>query len=163
MTVGTRSATRPSPTKEPREAGQLVDYFQAGEGIYAKSSTAATFTASRACGFTVAWRLNNGAEATLKTRAKNMSAGKNDLFVVPNPDRSGPGGSSGRATFGFLDSQVPATVGYRNPKVSSNWSARRSKCPLRIATAKTASGKQLAVAIQAATQTLIATARTAPS
>jgi len=64
--------------------------------------------------------------------------------------------SSGRATFGFLDSQVAGYVVSQSKGVFKLVGKAIEVAPYGIATPKTASGKQLAVAIQAAIKTLIA-------
>jgi len=88
--------------KEPRKQANFVDYSRP-RGHLRKSSTAATFTGLKSlCGFTWRWRLEQRSRATLK-HGQNMSGRKKiDLFVVPNPDRSGPGGSSSAAQRSLL-------------------------------------------------------------
>ena len=64
--------------------------------------------------------------------------------------------SSGHATFGFLDSQVADYVVSQSHGVFKSVGKAIEVAPYGIATPKTATGKQLAVAMQAAIKTLIA-------
>jgi polar amino acid transport system substrate-binding protein len=64
--------------------------------------------------------------------------------------------SSGRATFGFLDSQVAGYVVSQSKGVFKLVGKAIEVAPYGIATSKSTSGKQFAKAIQAAIKTLIA-------
>jgi polar amino acid transport system substrate-binding protein len=121
-------------TKKREKQVNFVDYFQAGEAVYAKVSSTAKFNGLKSlCGFSVA--VESG--TTDQTEA--------DLAV-----------SSGTATFGFLDSQVAGYVVSQNKGVFKLVGSAIEVAPYGMATPKTTSGKQLAVAIQAAIKTLIA-------
>jgi len=144
--------------KSREKQANFVDYFQAGEGIYAKSSTAATFTGLKSlCGFTVAVETGTTEQSDAKNTAKTCPAGKKLTYLsYLTQTEADLAVSSGRATFGFLDSQAAGYVVSQSKGVFKLVGKAIEVAPYGIATPKTASGKQLAVAIQAAIKTLIA-------
>jgi len=136
----------------------FVDYFQAGEGVYAKSSTKAKFTGLKSfCGTTVAVETGtteqHDANATAKTCSKNKK-----LTVLPfeNQNEANLAVSSGRATFGFVDSQVAGFIASSSNGLFKVVGSAIEVAPYGIATPKTSAGTGLAKAIQAAVKTLIA-------
>ncbi len=144
--------------KSREKQANFVDYFQAGEGIYAKSSTAATFTGLKSlCGFTVAVETGTTEQSDAKNTAKTCPASKKLTYLsYPTQTEADLAVSSGHATFGFLDSQVAGYVVSQSKGVFKLVGNAIEVAPYGIATAKSKSGKQLAVAIQAAIKTLIA-------
>ena len=136
----------------------FVDYFQAGEGIYAKSTTSATFTGLKSlCGFTVA--VENGTTEksdAVKTAKACSSSKKLTVLGFQTQTEADLAVSSGHATFGFLDSQVAGYVVSQSQGVFKLVGKAIEVAPYGIATSKSSSGKQFAGAIQAAIKTLIA-------
>ncbi len=72
----------------------FVDYFQAGEAVYAKTSTTATFPGLKSlCGYTVAVETGTTEQSDAKATAKTCPKTKKLTYLsYLNPDRSGPGG-----------------------------------------------------------------------
>jgi len=144
--------------KSREKQANFVDYFQAGEGIYAKSSTAATFTGLKSlCGFTVAVETGTTEQSDAKATAKTCPASKKLTYLsYPTQTEADLAVSSGHATFGFLDSQVAGYVVSQSKGVFKLVGKAIEVAPYGIATSKSTSGRQLAVAMQAAIKTLIA-------
>jgi polar amino acid transport system substrate-binding protein len=136
----------------------FVDYFQAGEGVYAKSSSTAKFTGLKSlCGFSVAVEIMTTEQSDAQKTAKTCpSTKKLTVLSYPTQTEADLSVSSGRATFGFLDSQVSGYVVSQSNGVFKLIGKAIEVAPYGIATPKSANGKQLAVAIQAAIKTLIA-------
>ncbi|MGB8195650.1 MAG: ABC transporter substrate-binding protein [Acidimicrobiales bacterium] len=136
----------------------FVDYFQAGEAVYAKTSSAVKFTGLKSlCGFSVAVETGTTEQTDAKNTAKICPAGKKlTPLSYPTQTEADLAVSSGHATFGFLDSQVAGYVVSQNKGVFKLVGSAIEVAPYGIATPKTPSGKKLAIAIQAAIKTLIA-------
>jgi polar amino acid transport system substrate-binding protein len=136
----------------------FVDYFQAGEGVYAKVSTTAKFTGLKSlCGFSVAVESGTTEQKDAQKTAKTCSSSKKlNVLSYPTQTEADLAVSSGTATFGFLDSQVAGYVVSQNKGVFKLVGQAIEVAPYGIATPKTSNGKQLAVAMQAALKTLIA-------
>jgi polar amino acid transport system substrate-binding protein len=136
----------------------FVDYFQAGEAVYAKSSATAKFTGLKSlCGFTVAVETGTTEQTDAKNTAKTCPKGKKLTYLsYPTQTEADLAVSSGHATFGFLDSQVAGYVVSQNKGVFKLVGSAIEVAPYGIATPKTPNGKQLAVAMQAAIKTMIA-------
>jgi polar amino acid transport system substrate-binding protein len=136
----------------------FVDYFQAGEGVYAKSSSTATFTGLKSlCGHAVAVESGTTEQSDAQKTAKACSSSKKlTVLSYPTQTEADLAVSSGTATFGFLDSQVADYVVSQSHGVFKSVGQAIEVAPYGIATPKTSTGKQLAVAIQAAVKTLIA-------
>jgi polar amino acid transport system substrate-binding protein len=136
----------------------FVDYFQAGEGVYAKSSSKVTFTGLKSlCGFAVAVESDTTEDSDAVATAKICSKSKKlTVLAYPTQTEADLAVSSGRATFGFLDSQVADYVVSQSAGVFKSVGKAIEVAPYGIATPKSANGKQLAVAMQAAIKTLIA-------
>jgi polar amino acid transport system substrate-binding protein len=136
----------------------FVDYFQAGEGIYAKKSTTATFTGLKSlCGFAVAVESGTTEQSDAQNTAKVCSTSKKlTVLSYPTQTEADLAVSSGHATFGFLDSQVADYVVSQSHGVFKSVGVAIEVAPYGMATPKTTSGHGLAVAIQAAVKTLIA-------
>jgi polar amino acid transport system substrate-binding protein len=136
----------------------FVDYFQAGEGIYAKSSSTATFSGLKSlCGKSVAVETGTTEQTDAQTTAKTCSSSKKlTVLSYPTQTEADLSVSSGHATFGFLDSQVAGYVVSQSAGVFKLVGKAIEVAPYGIATPKTPNGKKLAVAIQSAIKTLIA-------
>jgi polar amino acid transport system substrate-binding protein len=136
----------------------FVDYFQAGEGVYAKSSSTAKFTGLKSfCGFSVAVESDTTEQTDAQHTAKVCPANKKlTVLSYPTQTEANLSVSSGHATFGFLDSQVADYVVSQSAGVFKSVGKAIEVAPYGIATPKTANGKQLATAMQAAIKTLIA-------
>jgi polar amino acid transport system substrate-binding protein len=154
-TIGNSSFTD---EKSREKQVNFVDYFQAGEGVYAKSSTSATFTGLKSfCGFAVAVE-SDTTEAQDATNTAKVCPKSKKLTVLayPTQTEANLSVSSGHATFGFLDSQVADYVVSTSNGVFKSVGKAIEVAPYGMATPKTPNGKQLAVAMQAAIKTLIA-------
>jgi polar amino acid transport system substrate-binding protein len=136
----------------------FVDYFQAGEGVYAKSSSSAKFTGLKSlCGYAVAVEIDTTEQSDAQKTAKACSSTKKlTVLSYPTQTEANLSVSSGHATFGFLDSQVAGYVVSQSKGVFKLVGKAIEVAPYGIATPKSANGKQLAVAMQAAIKTLIA-------
>lgn len=136
----------------------FVDYFQAGEGVYSKSSSTTKFTGLKSfCGFSVAVEIQTTEQKDAQKTAKACSASKQlTVLSYPTQTEADLAVSSGHATFGFLDSQVAGYVVSQSQGVFKLDGKAIEVAPYGIATPKSASGKKLAVAIQSAVKTLIA-------
>jgi polar amino acid transport system substrate-binding protein len=144
--------------KSREKQANFVDYFQAGEGVYAKSSSTATFTGLKSlCGFTVAVENTTTEQSDAQKTAKKCKASKKlTILSYSTQAEANLAVSSGRATFGFLDSQVAGNVVANSGGAFKLVGKAIQVAPYGIATPKSASGHQLAVAIQAAIKTMIA-------
>jgi polar amino acid transport system substrate-binding protein len=144
--------------KKREKSVNFVDYFQAGEGVYAKSSSKAKFTGLKSfCGTTVAVETGTTEQADADTTQKTCSASKK-LTVLPfeNQNEANLAVSSGRATFGFVDSQVAGFIASTSGGLFKVVGSAIEVAPYGFATPKTSAGAGLATAIQAAVKTLIA-------
>ena len=154
-TIGNSSFTD---EKSREKQVNFVDYFQAGEGVYAKSSASVTFNGLKSfCGFSVAVENQTTEQKDALKTAKACPKGKTlTVLSYPTQTEANLSVSSGHATFGFLDSQVADYVVKTSAGVFKSVGKAIEVAPYGIATPKTASGRQLAVAIRAAIKTLIA-------
>jgi polar amino acid transport system substrate-binding protein len=136
----------------------FVDYFQAGEGIYAKASTTSPFTGLKSlCGFTVAVEKGTTEQSDAVSTAKKCSSSKKlNVLAFQTQTEADLAVSSGHATFGFLDSQVAGYVVSQSQGVFKLVGKAIEVAPYGIATPKTSAGQKFAVAIQAALKTMIA-------
>jgi len=135
----------------------FVDYFQAGEGVYAKASSNVKFKGFKSfCGLKVAVETGTVEQSDAKTAAKACSASKKlTIISFPTQTEANLAVRSGQADVGFVDSQIAGYIvstvrGFKLVGSAVN------VAPYGIATPKTTAGDGLAVAIQAAIKTLIA-------
>jgi polar amino acid transport system substrate-binding protein len=145
-------------TKAREKQVNFVDYFQAGEGVYAKNSSTAKFTGLKSfCGTTVAVETGTTEQSDANATAKTCSASKK-LTVLPFPTQTEANlaVSSGRATFGFVDSQIAGYIASTSAGLFKVVGNAIEVAPYGIATPKTSAGSGLAKAVQAAVKTLIA-------
>ena len=136
----------------------FVDYFQAGEGVYAKSSAKVSFKGLKSfCGTKVAVETGTIEQTDAQATAKTCPSGKKlTVMTFSTQTEANVAVSSGQATFGFLDSQIAGYVVAQSKGTFKLVGNAVNVAPYGIATAKTAAGKQMARAIQAALKTLIA-------
>jgi len=145
-------------TKAREKQVNFVDYFQAGEGVYAKSSSSAKFEGLKSfCGTTVAVETGTTEQSDAVKTAKTCSKSKKlNVLTFPTQTEANLAVSSGRATFGFVDSQIAGYIASTSNGLFKVVGNAIEVAPYGIATPKTTSGAGLAKAIQAAVKTLIA-------
>ena len=136
----------------------FVDYFQAGEGVYAKSSSKATFTGlSSLCGKKVAVETGTveltDSQNTAKKCPKNHPL---SVLSFATQTEANLAVSSGQATVGFLDSQIASFVVSSTHGIFKLIGHAINVSPYGIATPKTPAGHALALAIRAAIKVLMA-------
>jgi polar amino acid transport system substrate-binding protein len=136
----------------------FVDYFQAGEAIYAKSTSTHTFSGlSSLCGLKVAVETGTTEQSDAVATAKKCSSAKKlTVLTYPAQTQADLAVASGQADVGFLDSQVAGYVVSQSKGVFKLLGSAIEVAPYGIATPKSSAGKGLAKAIQAALKTLIA-------
>ncbi len=144
-------------TKARQASVNFVDYFQAGEGVYAKSSSNAKFIGLMSfCGLTVAVETGTTEQSDAVATAKKCPASKK-LTVLPYPTQTSANlaVSSGRAAVGFVDSQVAGYIVSQAKGAFKLVGKAIKVAPYGIATSKSAAGKGLALAIQKALQVMM--------
>lgn len=136
----------------------FVDYFQAGEGVYVLSSSTAKFKGfSSFCGHTVAVETGTSEQKDAQSASKSCPAGKKiTVRTFPTQNQANAAVLSGQATYGFCDSQVAGYIVAQSKGRFKVVGSAVNVAPYGIATAKTATGLQLAKAIQAALKVMIA-------
>ena len=145
-------------TKAREKQVYFVDYFQAGEAVYAKSSSSVKFSGLPSlCGLSVAVETGTTEQSDAVNTAKTCSASKKlTVLAYPTQTSADLAVSSGRAKLGFLDSQVAGYVVSQSKGAFKLVGSAIEVAPYGIGTPKTAAGKGLATAIKAAVKTLIA-------
>ncbi len=136
----------------------FVDYFQAGEGVYAKATSGVKFTGLKSlCGLKVAVETGTTEQADAQATAKTCPATKKlTVLSYPTQTEADLALSSGQASVGFLDSQVAGYAVAQSKGVFKLVGKAIKILPYGIATPKTSAGKGLAKAIAAAFKTMIA-------
>ncbi len=145
-------------TKAREGQVNFVDYFQAGEAVYAKTSSSVKFTGLKSlCGLSVAVETGTTEQSDAVNTKKTCSSSK-PLTVLAYPTRTSAdlAVASGRAQLGFLDSQVAGYVVSQSKGAFKLVGSAIEVAPYGFATPKTPAGLGLAKAIQAAVKTLIA-------
>lgn len=144
--------------KSREKSVNFVDYFQAGEGVYAKSNSKLVFTGFKSfCGWKVAVEEGTSEQTDAKAAAKTCPAGKKlDLTTFPTQTEANLAVLSGQASVGFVDSQVAGHIVATSQGKFKLLGHAVNVAPYGIATPKTAAGLQLAKAIDAAIKTLVA-------
>ncbi|MDE3064068.1 MAG: ABC transporter substrate-binding protein [Acidobacteriota bacterium] len=145
-------------TKAREKQVNFVDYFQAGEGLYAKASFTGTVTGLKSlCGLRVAVETSTVEQTDAQNTAKTCPSNKK-LTVKPYPTQTEAdlAVSTGQADVGFLDSQIAGYVVAKSKGVFKLVGSAINVAPYGIATAKNPNGLALAKAIQAAIKVLIA-------
>ena len=142
--------------KAREKTNNFVDYFQAGEGVYANKTSKAAFTGLKSfCGTTVAVETGTSEESDAQATAKACPAGKKlTIRTFATQTAANLAVSSGQATFGFVDSQVAGYIVAQSKGKFKLVGKAVNVAPYGIATAKSANGHALALALQAALKVL---------
>jgi len=145
-------------TKAREKQVYFVDYFQAGEAVYAKADSYVKFSGlASLCGLSVAVETGTTEQSDAVNTAKTCPSSKKEtVLAYPTQTSADLAVSSGRAQLGFLDSQVAGYVVSQSHGVFKLVGSAIEVAPYGIATPKTTAGKGLASAIEAAVKTLIA-------
>ncbi|MEI6735935.1 MAG: ABC transporter substrate-binding protein [Actinomycetes bacterium] len=144
-------------TKDRQKSVNFVDYFKAGEAFYTKSSTkSAPKTLADLCGSSVAVESGTVEETDAKGQKAKCTGGKTiriDSFATQT--EADLAVKSGRDAVGFADSQVAGYIVAQSKGAFKLSGVPFGVAPYGIATARTADGKKLALAIQSAIRVLI--------
>ena len=154
-TIGNSSFTD---TKARQKSVNFVDYFQAGEGVYAKSSSTLKFNGfSSFCGWKVAVETGTTEQTDATAASKScLSSKKIDVVAFPTQTEANLAVLSGQASVGFVDSQIAGYIVSTSVGKFKLLGSAVNVAPYGIATPKTSAGQGLAKAIQAALKTLVA-------
>jgi polar amino acid transport system substrate-binding protein len=144
--------------KSRESSVNFVDYFTAGEGVYAKTSSTAKFTGFKSfCGLTIAVETGTTEETDGQNAAKSCPSSKKlTVLRFANQNEANAAVLAGRATFGFVDSQVAGYIVTQTHGQFKLVGKAVNVAPYGIATPKTPNGLKLAKAIQSALKVLIA-------
>ena len=144
--------------KAREKSVNFVDYFTAGEGVYAKASSTLKFKGFKSfCGWKVAVEKSTVEQTDAQAAAKACSKSKKlTIITYPNQTEANLAVLSGQADVGFVDSQVAGYIASTSKGKFKLLGSAVNVAPYGIATAKTTAGDGLAMAIQAAIKTLIA-------
>jgi polar amino acid transport system substrate-binding protein len=144
--------------KKREKQVNFVDYFQAGEGVYAKASSTVRFTGFKSfCGLKVAVETSTVEQSDATTAAKACPKNKKlTILTFPTQTSANLAVSSGQANVGFVDSQIAGYIAAVSKGVFKVVGSAVNVAPYGIATQKNANGLALAKAIQAAFKVLIA-------
>jgi polar amino acid transport system substrate-binding protein len=144
--------------KAREKSVNFVDYFQAGEGVYASSSSSLVFKGFKSfCGWKVAVETGTVEETDAQTASKACPASKKiKISTFPTQTEANLAVLSGQANVGFVDSQIAGYIVATNGGKFKLLGSAVNVAPYGIATAKTTAGDGLAMAIQAALKTLVA-------
>lgn len=145
-------------TKAREKQVNFVDYFQAGEGVFAKANSKVVFEGFKSfCGLKVAVETGT-VEQTDATNAATSCSSSKKLDVVSFPTQTDANAAvrSGRANVGFVDSQIAGYIVATPKGVFKLLGSTVNVALYGIATPKTTAGAGLTMAIQAAIKTLIA-------
>ncbi|HUX03646.1 MAG TPA: ABC transporter substrate-binding protein [Acidimicrobiales bacterium] len=153
-TIGNSSFTD---NKAREKQVNFVDYFQAGEGVYAKASSKVKLTSLKSlCGLKVAVETStveqSDAQATAKTCPSNK---KLTVLNYTTQTEANLAVTSGRADVGFLDSQIAGYMVSQSKGALKLVGKAVNVAPYGIATPKTTNGHKLALAIRAALKVLV--------
>ncbi len=142
--------------KAREKTNNFVDYFQAGEGVYASSSSKVTFTGLKSfCGMTVAVETGTSEQTDAQNTAKTCPANKKlTIRTFATQTAANLAVSSGQAKVGFVDSQVAGYIVSQSKGKFKLVGNAVNVAPYGIATAKTPNGHALALALQAALKVL---------
>ncbi|MCU1362794.1 MAG: extracellular solute-binding protein family 3 [Acidimicrobiaceae bacterium] len=143
--------------KSREKSVNFVDYFQAGEGVYALSTSSVHFSGlSSFCGLKVAVETGTTEQSDAQSEVAKCPASKKlTVRSYPTQTEANAAVLSGQANEGFVDSQVAGyIVSLAGGKFKLVGSAIQV-APYGIATPKTPNGKKLALAIEAALKTLV--------
>jgi polar amino acid transport system substrate-binding protein len=145
-------------TKAREKQVNFVDYFQAGEGVYALASSTVKFTGLKSfCGLKVAVETGTTEQSDAVATAKTCPSSKKlTVLNFPTQTEANLAVSSGHASVGFVDSQIAGYIASVSKGTFKAVGNAIEVAPYGFATAKTPAGKALALAIQKALKTLIA-------
>jgi len=145
-------------TKAREKQVNFVDYFQAGEGVYAAASSMVKFTGFKSfCGLKVAVETGTVEQTDAATAAKACTSGKKlTVETYPTQTEANSAVSSGQANVGFADSQIAGFIVATSKGLFKLVGSAVNVAPYGIATPKTMNGKALAMAFQMALKTLVA-------
>jgi polar amino acid transport system substrate-binding protein len=145
-------------TKAREKQVNFVDYFQAGEGVYAASNSKVTFTGLKSfCGLKVAVETGTTEQSDAVATAKTCPSSKKlTVDTFPTQTEANLAVSSGHADVGFVDSQIAGYIVSLSKGAFKVVGSAIEVAPYGFATPRTPAGKGLAKAIQAAVKTLIA-------
>ncbi|MFY9783784.1 MAG: transporter substrate-binding domain-containing protein [Acidimicrobiales bacterium] len=144
-------------TKALEKSVNFVDYFRGGEGVYAVAGTQATFSGlSSLCSLTVAV-VDNTAEQTAANAEVAKCPPGNSLTVHAYRTQKDAKAAvlSDQAQEAFVDSQVAGYFVSLSKGQLELVGDAVDVAPYGLATAKTSTGHELAIAIQAALDTLV--------
>lgn len=142
--------------KSREKSVNFVDYYQAGEGVYATASSTFKFTGFNSfCGQKIAVETGT-AEQSDAQAWKCTNGQKITILNYPTQNEANLAVQAGHAVAGFVDSQVAGYIVAQSKGVFKLTGNAVNVFPYGIATPKTATGLQEAKAIQAALKTLIA-------
>jgi len=143
-------------TKAREAQVNFVDYFQAGEGVYTKATSSVALSSLKSlCGLKVAVETGTVEQTDAQTTAKSCPSSKKlTVLSFQTQTQANVAVSSGQANVGFLDSQIAGYVVSTSNGAFKLVGSAVNVAPYGIATPKSANGKQLAMAIQMALQTL---------
>lgn len=151
--IGNSSFT---PTLARQKQVNFVDYYQAGEGVYVKSTSKFVFKNLQSfCGHTVAVEATT-IEQTDAQSIKCTGGKKVTVRIFQTQTEANTAVESGQADAGFLDSQVAGYVVATAKGIFKLTGTPVNVAPYGIATSKSANGVKLAKAIDAALKTLVA-------
>lgn len=144
--------------KSREKSVNFVDYFQAGEGVYALSTSKVTFKGlSSFCGLKVAVETGTTEQSDAVGQAKKCPASKKLIVrAFSTQTEANAAVLSTQANVGFVDSQVAGYIVSLAKGAFKLVGSAIEVAPYGIATPKTPSGLGLAKAIRAAVKTLIA-------
>jgi polar amino acid transport system substrate-binding protein len=145
-------------TKAREKQVNFVDYFQAGEGVYANSSSTVKFKGFKSfCGLKVAVETGTVEQTDAQAAAKKCSSSKKlTILSYPTQTVANTAVLSGQADVGFVDSQIAGYIVSVAKGQFKLLGKAVNVAPYGIATPKSAAGKGLATAIQKALKTLVA-------
>ncbi|HVB50125.1 MAG TPA: ABC transporter substrate-binding protein [Acidimicrobiales bacterium] len=135
----------------------FVDYFQAGEGVYAAASSKVKFSGFKSfCGLKVAVETGTVEQTDAQNASKLCKGAKKvSVLAFSTQTEANVAVTSGHADVGFLDSQIAGYVVSQSKGKFKLVGSAVNVAPYGIATPKTTAGAQLAQAIQAALKTLV--------
>ncbi|HET9088781.1 MAG TPA: ABC transporter substrate-binding protein [Acidimicrobiales bacterium] len=142
--------------KAREKTNNFVDYFQAGEGVYASSKSKVTFKGLKSfCGLTVAVETGTSEQSDAQATAKTCPANKKvTVRTFATQTAANLAVSSGQAAVGFVDSQVAGYIVSQSHGKFKLVGNAVNVAPYGIATAKSPSGHGLAIALRAALKVL---------
>lgn len=145
-------------TKSLEKSVNFVDYFKAGEGVYADSGSPASFKSlGDLCGLTLAVVANSPEQVTANAQVSKCPTNETLIVHAVGTEAEAEAAVlSGEAQEALVDSQVAGyLVSLSKGRLELVGKAYEA-APYGLATAKTSTGEGLALAIRAALRTLAA-------